>query len=209
MTGGNFNKTRITLTFLAVFLVMGQKGFASLNDDSAAMMAGRSSFAAGGVLDGYVDYAVYAPGKYDGTMSFNNYVYAYQVFSNQSSTVSIDYLSVGLEPAVSVSTATYDPAASSAVAGGSVPSISLVLPQQVLYLFQFNNISASGYSRTLLFTSDASPEMAMGAVSAGFAGGATMALPTPLSSSQVTPEPATFGLLIGGVLMAIRRKTKV
>jgi hypothetical protein len=208
MTGGNLNKTRIALPFLAVILLMGQNGFASLNNDSAAMTAGRSSFAAGGALDGYVDYAVYAPGKYDGTMSFNDYVYAYQIFSNHSSTVSIDYFSVGLESSVSVPIATYDQAAAFAVAGGSIPSISLVLPQQVLYLFQFNNISASGYSRTLLFTSNAPPEMAMGTVSAGFAGGATMALPTP-SSVQITPEPATLGLLAGGAFRAVRRKLKV
>jgi hypothetical protein len=187
---------------LTVILVFGQSVFASLKDDPAAMASGRSSFTAGGALNGYVDYAVYAPGKYDGTMSFKNlYVYAYQIF-NQSSTVSIDYFSVGLEPDVSVPTAMYDSAADYAVAGGSMPSISLVMPQQVLYLFQFDNISVSEHSRTLLFTSDTAPGMAEGVVSAGFAGGAIMDLPSP------APEPATFGLLIGGAFMAIRRRQK-
>ena len=190
---------------LAVILVMGQSGFASLNNDPAAISAykGSSPFSAGGALSGHVDYAVYAPGMYDGTVHFNNnlYVYAYQVFS-QSSTVSIDYFSVGLEPGVSVSNATSDSAAPYAVTGGIVPDLSLVMSQQVLYLFQSDTISANEYSRTLLFASNIAPVMADGVVSAGFAGGAIMALPSPV------PEPATFGLLIGGAFMALRRKRK-
>ena len=191
---------------LAVILVMGQSGFASLNNDPAAMKSGQSSFTTtGGALNGYVDYAVYAPGKYDGAISFNNlYVYAYQVFS-QSSTVSIDYFSVGLGPGVSVPTATYDSAAAFAVAGGNIPGLSLVMPQQVIYLFQFDSISANEHSSTLLFASDVAPGTAKGVVSAGFEGGTFMTLSTP----AVTPEPATFGLLIGGALMAIRRRRKV
>jgi hypothetical protein len=191
---------------LAVILVMGQSGFASLNLDPAAIHAyqGSSPFSAGGVLNGYVDYAVFAPGQYDGTVSFNNlYVYAYQVFSNPSSMVSIDYFSVGLKSGISVPTVMYDSAADYAVPGGNIPTLSLLMPQQVLYLFQSDSISATEYSRTLLFTSNIGPGMAEGVVSAGFAGGAIMALPSPV------PEPATLGLLIGGALMAIRRKRKV
>ena len=189
---------------LAVILVMGQSGFASLNNDPAAMKYGQSSFTTtGGALNGYVDYAVYAPGTYDGTISFNNlYVYAYQVFS-QSSTVSIDYFSVGLKSGVSVSTVMYDSAEDYAVAGGHITSLSILMPQQALYLFQSDSISANEHSCTLLFTSNIAPGMAEGVVSAGFAGGAVMDLPSPV------PEPATFGLLIGGVLMAIRRRRKV
>ena len=194
---------------LAVILVMGQSGFASLNNDPAAIHAyqGSSPFSTSGVLNGHVDYAVYAPGTYDGTTSFNNnlYVYAYQVFSDQSSTVSIDYFSVGLGPGVSVPTATYDSAAAFAVAGGNIPGLSLVMPQQVIYLFQFDSISANEHSSTLLFASDVAPGTAKGVVSAGFEGGTFMTLSTP----AVTPEPATFGLLIGGALMAIRRRRKV
>jgi hypothetical protein len=189
---------------LAVVLVMGQSGFASLNNDPAAIHAyqGSTPFSAGGVLNGYVDYAVYNPGTYDGTVSFPNlYVYAYQVFS-QSSTVSIDYFSVGLKSGVSVPTVMYDSAAGYAVAGGNIPNLSLLMPQQALYLFQSDSISANEHSCTLLFTSNTAPVMAEGVVSAGFAGGAVMALPSPV------PEPATFGLLIGGVLMAIRRRQK-
>ncbi len=190
---------------VAVILVMGQSGFASLNNDPAAIYAyqGSSPFSVGGALNGHVDYAVYAPGSYDGTVSFNNlYVYAYQVFSDQSSTVSIDYFSVGLKSGVSVPTVMYDSAADYAATGGNIPSLSLLMPQQVLYLFQSDSISANEYSCTLLFTSKLAPGMAEGVVSAGFAGGAVMALPSPV------PEPATFGLLIGGAFMAIRRKTK-
>ena len=140
---------------VAVILVMEQSGFASLNNDPGAIHAyqGSSPFSAGGVLSGYVDYAVYAPGTYDGTVSFNNlYVYAYQVFS-QSSTVSIDYFSVGLKSGVSVSNVMSDSAADYAVTGGNIPNLSLLMPQQALYLFQSDGISANEYSCTLLFTS--------------------------------------------------------
>jgi hypothetical protein len=193
---------------LVVALVMVQSVSASLNLDPAAMPAyrGSSPFTAGGVLSGHVDYAVFAPGQYDGTVSFPGlYVYAYQVFSNPSSTVSIDYFSVGLKPGVSASNPSWDLAAGNAVPGGSVPTYSYVMPQQVIDLFIFDNINPSGHSTTLLFTSNAAPIMAEGVVSAGVAGGAIMPLPTP----SPAPEPATLGLLIGGALMVIRRKRKV
>lgn len=192
---------------LAVILVMGQSGFASLDLDPAAMPAyrGSSLFSTlGGSLSGHVDYAVFAPGQYDGTLSFGGlYVYAYQIFSNPSSTVSIDYFSVGLKPTVSVPNATYDTGAVYAVVGGSVPDMSLVMPQQVIYLFSSNDISASERSTTLLFTSNVAPTMAFGVASAGVSGSANMTLPTP------NPEPATLGLLTVGALMAIRRMRKV
>jgi len=136
----------------------------------------------------------------------NLYVYAYQVF-NQSSTVSIDYFSVGLAPDVSVSNVLCDQAAGHAEPGGSVPNPWFKLPQSVIYLFPYDNIGQGEHSLTLLFTSNSDTGMANGAVSGGFTGGAIMALPSP-SSVWITPEPATFGLLIGGAFMAIRRKTK-
>jgi hypothetical protein len=43
-----------------------------------------------------------------------------------------------------------------------------------------------------------------GGVTGGISGGAIVDLPTPWQ----VPEPATIGLLIGGALMAFRRKKR-
>jgi hypothetical protein len=199
---------------LAVILVMGQSVFAvSLSSDPAAMPAfrGSSSFTAttpDGTLRGSVDFAVYDKNHYDGvfgTRFANSYVYAYQVFNDNDSDVAIDYFSVGLFADATAQNAAYDPTKGFDAPWGSIPNTQSVLSQSVVYLFPSDNIGAGEHSLTLLFTSDSAPDMARGAVSGGFTGGATMDLPTP---GWVTPEPATLGLLIGGAFMAIRRKTK-
>jgi hypothetical protein len=215
MTGGNFNKTRIAVTFLAAILLFGQSVFAApLSSDIAAIPAYRGStpFASlDGMLGGSVDYAVYAKGSYDGMYKnqFNgSFVYAYQVFNSDNSKVAIDYFSVGLFDDVQAQNAVYDPTKGTDAPQGSIPFMQFILPQSAIYLFQSDNIGAGEHSLTLLFASDTAPEMAKGAVSGGFTGGATMDLPTPMPSGWIVPEPATFGLLIGGAFMAIRRKTK-
>jgi hypothetical protein len=191
---------------LAVLLVLGQSGIAAqLWQDPNAMDDWSHSvgFGPGGALNGHIDYAVYEPGKYDG--SIDHYVYAYQVFND--STVAINYFSVGLSPDVEVLDAWCDPAMNWAKSGGSIPGMSLPLSESVLYVFQAGNIKAGKWSATLLFTSDCSPEMGIGVVPGGVAGGVNVEVPSPIPSSPI-PEPATFGLLIGGALMAIRRRQK-
>ena len=201
------------VVLLAVILLFGQGVFAaSLSSDSAAMPAwsGSTPFASlDGKLVGSVDYAVYAKGSYDGMYQnqFDGYfVYAYQVFNSNNSEVAIDYFSLGLFDDVQAQSAVYDPTKGTDVPQGSIPFMQFILPQSVIYLFQSDNIGAGEHSLTLLFASDAAPGMAKGAVSGGFTGGATMDLPSPSSSTQITPEPATLGLLIGGAFMAIRRR---
>jgi hypothetical protein len=147
------------------------------------------AYGSGGALNGHVDYAVYAPGKCDAYIT-DLYVYAYQVF-NSNSTVAIDFFSVGLSADIQVSEALYALQKNWADPGGSIPNMSLVLPESVLYVFQFDNIGANEHSRTLLFTSDCAP------------GGAIVELPSPV------PEPATLGLLSAGALLAFRRRRNV
>jgi len=178
---------------LAVLLVFEQSGI-------AALVSGSVNFNVDGKLDGYIDYAVYEPGDYDGSVTFKNlYVYAYQIFSEDSA-VSIDFFSVGLPSDVQVYNALYDSST-----GGIAPSMSLVLPESVLYVFQFDNIGANEHSKTLLFTSDCSPEMAKGVVSSGIAGGVIVDVPSP----SPVPEPATLALISGGAFLALRRKRNV
>jgi hypothetical protein len=216
MTGGIFNKTRVFVVFSAGILLLGQSVFAlPLSSDPAAMPAYRGStpFASlDGMLSGYVDYAVYAKGSYDGLDLYENmfsdsFVYAYQVFNSDNSKVAIDYFSIGLfadvQPPLN---AAYDSTKGVVATAGSIPGMQLILPQSVIYLFQTDNVGAGEHSLTLLFASDTAPGMVKGAVSGGVTGGAIMDLPTPSNLGWVVPEPATFGLLIGGGFLAIRRR---
>jgi hypothetical protein len=195
-------------TLLAVLLVSGQSGIAAIWQDPNAMemwsdrvyFGTSPAFGGGGALNGFVDYAVYEPGKYDGSIDF--YVYAYQVF-NGDSTVAIDYFSVGLSPDVEVPYAWCNPTMGSAEPGGSIPNILLPLSESVLYVFLTDNIKTGEHSRALLFTSDCPPEMGIGVVPGGVAGSVNVEVPSPV------PEPATLGLLIAGALLAFRRKRKV
>jgi hypothetical protein len=195
-----------TAIILAALLVYAQSASAALWEDPAAMPSYQGSvhFSTGLALNGFVDYAVYAPGDYSGSISFNDdlYVYAYQVSNGASSTVGIDYFSVGLSPDVQVPNVAYDPAMSYAISEGINPTMHFKLPESVIYLYLTDNIGAGERSMTLLFTSNDGPAMSYGYVSGGVTGGENVSLPSPV------PEPATFGLLIGGAFMTLRRGKK-
>lgn len=193
----------------AVFMAYGQNTMAELWENPAAVLSDRVHFSTvsalsqtGGTLDGFVDYTVYAPGQYSGSVSFddNLYVYAYQVFNNENSTVGIDYFSIGLSPYAEVLDVTCDPALDYAVSGGSSPSIYFKLPESVIFMYQTDNLGANEYSQTLLFTSTYGPEMTLGYVSGGMMGGAGVAMPSPI------PEPAAFSLMALCALPALRRR---
>lgn len=199
---------------LIVSTVYIQGASAAIWEDPSAMSewSGRVSFgdiltasasAGNGILNGFVDYAVYAPGEYK-NISFDDdlYVYAYQVSSDSDSTVGIDYFSVGLPPDVPVPDVTFDPSMGYAIPGGINPALNYKLPESVLYLYSADNIGAGEWSTTLLFTSVDGPEMAYGVVSGGITGGVVVELPAPV------PEPATISLITAGALMALRRRRK-
>jgi hypothetical protein len=196
-----------TVIVSAVFLVFVQSGSAALWQDPASMpsYSGTADFGAvGDVLTGYVDYAVYDKGAYNGSVVFPNlYVYTYQVFNNEWSTAAIDFFSVSLFPGVQVSHADWEMSKDYAAPGGSIP-VASVLPQSVIYLFPFVDIAAGENSRTLFFASDCSPAMGKGVVFGGSGGRAFVNVPTP----WLVPEPATFAILVGGTLLAFRRRRK-
>lgn len=190
---------------LVLLVVLQLSGFSygALYEDPAAVMSGSADFDAHGsaALAGFVDYAVYAPGEYSGSMSFpDQYVYAYQFFNNDTSEAGIDFFSVGVLADITIFNVLDDPLFAYGVPGGIRPSAQFALTESVLYLFQFDNVAADECSDVVLFTSDVGPAMGAGAVSGGITGGAIVELPTPV------PEPATVLLLGLGMGFAVRRR---
>ncbi|MGB7582187.1 MAG: hypothetical protein WBL85_07050 [Sedimentisphaerales bacterium] len=101
-----YQKASILVITLVSAVVFPSIVSAAISTDPSALPAFRNhiTFTAGSALSGSLDYAVYAPGSYDGSLAFpsNEYVYCYQIFDGPSSTVNIDYFSVGLYPGVTM-----------------------------------------------------------------------------------------------------------
>ena len=180
-----------------------------LYDDPNAIDAwsDSTSFAVVGdsfIFDGRVDYAVYEPGDYSGTVSFpvDEYVYAYQFFNDNTSNVVVDSFLVGLLKDVLVANVGSDTNAPYGQTGGIMPSTQFILSQSVLYLFQGQDVDSGEHSVVLLFSSEFMPIMGSGLISGGVLGGTAVALPTPV------PEPITVVLLGMGALMALHRKKR-
>lgn len=154
-------------------------------------------------FEGYVDYAVYAPGAYSGllTLPTDEYVYAYQLFNSSNSDVSMDSLTIGLSPGITASNAFSDP--SIGTTGGAMSAgAGFTMSQSVMYMF-FQPVTAGSKSTALVFTSEYGPQMGGAVVSGGISGGTVISLPTPS-----VPEPATIALLGFGAAALLRRKRK-
>jgi len=180
-----------------------------LDSDTSAISGwyGSQSFSGSGygcTFDGEVDYAVYAPGTYGGSLTFSgdHYVYAYQLFNDNISNVVIDTFQMGKLAAVPVASAISDHFYS--VPGGIASGPQYIMSENVLYLFMAQSVGAGQYSTVLLFSSPSMPTWGAGVVSGGVTGGVVVDnLPTPI------PEPATVMILGGGVLMMnVTRKRK-
>lgn len=163
-----------------------------------SMMSGQTNFNNGNLI-GSIDYAVFAPGQYSGTTVFpsSDYVYAYRVWNDAMSNVSIDFFSVGLEANAIVGNLTYE-----AVAGDIIPGYQAILSETVLNLFfgSAGPITSGKHSAILLFSSPMRPIQGFGTVSGGFTGGEIVSLAAPI------PEPATLTLLALGGLFSIRSR---
>ncbi len=182
-----------------------------LATDPAAMPAFRGSqnfsTSSGSLsLQGRVEYAVYAPGAYSGSLVIptGQYAYAYQVFSNAASNVNTDIFLVGLQPAASVVYTASDIA--HGVTGGIKPGADFILSQSVMYLFNTIAVTPNTHSQVMIFTSPQSPIMGFAAVVAGYMAATVPSVPTP----NPIPEPATMAVLgIGsGILIALRKQKK-
>lgn len=206
------NTRCLSAILAAVFLAAGLPSVANatLADDSTAITFGQtppfSYTATTPNLFGHVDYAVYAPGNYSGSLSFpaDQYVYCYQIFVSSTSGA-IGFFTVNLDSDATAYSQTSDTASASGVPGGSVPTSSSISVQNDFVTYNFARtaaITANNHSVVLLFTSDFAPQLGEGIVSGAFPGSVHIELPTP------TPEPASVLLLAlaSPVLLRIRRR---
>lgn len=198
----NTKRSSILLAVILFTAVPASIAYSALNDDPAALVADQVTYIkAGPTLYGYVDYAVYAPGDYLGSLSFpDKFVYCYQIFNLPTSTP-VSTFSVDLIPDTTAVSAFTDSASVSGAPGGSIP-VSLVSDIRVSYIFGRNAVLANQHSAVLLFTSDSAPTFGNGLLTGTVAGSFALELPTPI------PEPSTLLLftLAAPVLVKTRKQ---
>ncbi len=180
-------------------------GDVTIADDQAedyALISGTVAFASelyGWTAD--VDYAVYAPGEYQGTHvnKDTNYIYAYQIF-NDPGTMTLSHLSIGLEENAGAASPGYD--STYGVSGGVVPVLSWLVGTPPTSVQWVDGVAPSAHSTVLLFSSPYTYTFEPATLANGGEGD-TQSMPTPI------PEPATMCLLVlGGIGVLIRRRRK-
>jgi hypothetical protein len=200
--------TKYSILLLAVFLfiaVTAPVAYSALNNDPAALIADSVTFDAssGPTFYGYVDYAVYAPGDYTGSLSFpDKFVYCYQIF-NLPTSAAVSIFSVDLISGAAVAGAFTDSASAAGVSGGLIP-VPLASASMVSYFFGRNTVLANQHSTVLLFASDMAPILGTGTITNSQSVGVDIQLPAPV------PEPATLLLfaIVAPLLIKTRRKQR-
>lgn len=159
------------------------------------------------VLDVELDYAVFDIGDYPGSdpSGGNEYVYAYQIFSNNASTVSITAFSVGLADGsgagnIGDDTSAFQPG----VSGGVSHDLASIGSSSAHWGFGWSageEIPAGSNSTVLIFTSPNGPQWNSATVTDGGLPVPGGDLPSPV------PEPGSLVLvLIGGALVLAKRR---
>jgi hypothetical protein len=171
---------------------------ATLADDSSARTAGSISinWTTDPKFFAHIDYAVYAPGNYSGSLSFpaDQYVYCYQLFNDSTSMSKITSLYINIAPNAIVDNTNYDNASFSGETAGINPTSYAYnsYSEQVQYGFNSRNlITVNQHSSVLIFTSEFAPDSIMGTGTLGTttAGSFSVQLPVP------TPEPVSLLLM--------------
>ena len=159
-----------------------------------------------GDLSASVDWCVYAPGQYPGTdytPASNEFVYAYQVFSNGTDGVSdLSVLmlesnkahNIGHDATIGLPGTTLENIA--AFSAGPLPW------NNVASWDWYVGIGTGESSLALVYSTINAPLMLQGRVQDG----GRFALGDMASPSNLMPEPATLALLAGGLAMAFRRR---
>jgi hypothetical protein len=205
------NTRCLSAILAAIFLAAGLPSVANatLADDSNAIISDSVSISrtTNPKFFAHIDYAVYSPGEYPGSLTFpaDKYVYCYQLFNVSTSTSNIMSLDINIDPDASVDSTNYDTASLSGIAGGINPAVYIYSRDQVQYGFTSRNlVTVNQHSSVLIFTSAFAPDSIMGTGFLGTttAGNFTIQLPVP------TPEPASLLLLAlaSPVLLNARRR---
>lgn len=173
--------------------------------------SGTKNFSSAGKLSVDVQYAVYAPGSFDadfpGKDPSNNsqYVYAYQLINNATSTDNIQKITLGLDSHALPANISEidDPNPPSGTI--SNPSFTGSTPSSAAWTYTIDiNIQPGEKSKILIFTSPNGPTWASSTLR-GFAVGVIGNVPGGLPSP--VPEPAAlFGLVIVGCVFVLVRR---
>lgn len=191
------------LFVLGVFCFLGGSAFASfglgvsIEDgspvfNSSAIIGGQPYY-----RYGHVEYEVYAPGGYSGTVGVggNHYVYAYRVFNNAVSNLSIDAFIVGLAPGLTVSNPGNE-------GSGVNPSGERNRAGSITYYFDEQVISPGVHSSILLFSSPFGPTYGVADISGEGRNSTVEMVMVPI------PEPVSCLFLgMGGICLLKRRRT--
>jgi len=201
-----------TLVFAFALLLCASPTFAGyLDADTSAYGGwhGTTTFSANVEFNGYIEWAVYAPGSWPASFNFgaftpdtNNLLYAYQVVSEGPDPASLALIAVNGE--------TYDPgwftgSGASASVDGEVPTSSNAT-SFVSAFWTFDGLF--GASKGLFFTSPNIPEA--GSVYFQDGGNSALGFPVPSPSPFNIPEPTSMTLAALGALgmagAALRRR---
>jgi hypothetical protein len=187
----NTKNSSVLLAVILFTTVLTSAVYAALSSDANAIISDQVAFShtSSPKLFGHIDYAVYAPGDYIGSLSFpDKFVYCYQIFNNPTSTAVSSFI-ISLDQDAAAYNPTYDAASASGVSGGINPTAYTLTPNSVSYFSPRNAIPADQHSSVLLFTSDSAPTIGTGFVAGALTGSISVQLPT------LVPEPTTLVLL--------------
>jgi len=198
----NTKKSSILLAVILFTAVPASVAYSALNNDPYALVADQAWYisTSGPTLYGYVDYAVYAPGDYVGSLSFpDKFVYCYQIF-NLSTSNPVSSFVVNLEPGATIYNPTFDSASASGDPGGINPILILSLPDSINYFSNRNTIPANQHSSVVLFTSYSVPTFVTGSITGITTSSIALELPTPI------PEPATLLMFTLAVPLLVKTR---
>jgi uncharacterized protein (TIGR03382 family) len=161
-------------------------------------------------LKGYIEWAVYAPGNWPSTFTYNialdtsQLLYTYQIFSEGNDPVTLKLTPInGPGQDAGYFTGSF----ASASVDGEIPTSAFV-GSFAFAAWTFDGLVGPETSKGLMFTSPNVPEFSSSLVQDG--GGSTIAQDVPAPSPVPIPEPGTATLALGGlcglVLVWLRRR---
>jgi hypothetical protein len=171
---------------------------------------GTAPFNDGFDLMGTIDYAVYAPGSWPATFTYNigldtsQFLYTYQVFSTGSDPVSINLVPIN---GPGQDAGWFTGSGVSASVDGEIPTSSFV-GDFLFAAWTFDGLVSPESSKGLMFTSPNIPEFSSALIQDG--GGSAVAEDVPAPSPFTIPEPGTMTLAFSGLaglaLLLLRRQ---